>query len=210
MLLLASALATASWSLVTSALHPSPCRVAVKNIAYQADSSAVVRALSVFGEVTDVALHKVHRGRHHGRRHGGHGFVSFATPEDASRAAAAPGLRLCGRSLAVRLADVHHPGSQRKRTHAARRQANEIVAAPPAGADEAPDPALTARTQLLGQLRVAYDMAAVQACMQELGELRSADEYAIARAALRRAVVTKVETQQPVGADEYDAADFGI
>ena len=113
--------------------------------------------------------------------------------------------------MSVRLADVHHPGSMRKRTHdvGGRRRAGDERASRAAKRHE-PQPVHPGRARLLGRLQHAGDMVAVQECIDELGGLRSADEYAVARAALLRAVVSKVEKQQPVDAQEYADADFGI
>jgi len=210
------------------ALHPSPRRVAVKNVAYEASESKVARVLSIFGEVEAVELAKVHHGRQHGRQHHGYGWVTFATEEAATMAAAAAAgdVRLHGRDVFVKMADVHHPRSERKRTHdvPAESRARTMSIAPTLLARASDileaDREREEREQMLQQLQAATDVDEIEAVIAQIGELRSAEEFAIARFALQRSVIAaaaaqkevaaKVDKGQPVTADEYRKAKFDI
>ena len=62
------------------------------------------------------------------------------------------------------------------------------------------------RAQLMRRLQGTCDVAEVEACLEELGELRSSDEYATARSAWLRSVASEVEKQNAVDEYAYRAA----
>ena len=185
-----------------AAFKHGPCRVLVRNIAWEADEQALVDKLAAaFGPVAGISLAKASK-RHHARPHQGWAYVSFEGESYARDAASAPGaVSLHGRTLSIRLVDTHEP--QRRR---ARRRA-EPELAPPA----------ESRAALLEQLRSTGDQAELDGLMDALGDLRNAGEYRAAKAAWERVVVARIHKQgnggidvDVIDGDDYRRAGFSI
>mmetsp|Transcript_6167 Transcript_6167/g.12281 ORF Transcript_6167/g.12281 Transcript_6167/m.12281 type:complete len:225 (+) Transcript_6167:22-696(+) len=212
--LMAFFLALSSALLVPPMCKPSPARVLVKNIAFEADENAVRDKLATFGPVTRVSLAKASK-RHHARPHQGWAWVYFDGEHYARRAAASGGsLSLHGRALSIRLIDVHGSSRSGRRSSSRGRrpaveatQLNGVVA--PTNSDSAE--AEQQRSIVVDRLQSCADegcsLLEVQSCVDELGELQSADEYQISKAAWKRAVVGHVNTPRQ-RTDDIDAGKY--
>ena len=184
MLMIFASLTTASLlapRVPKAACRSSPARVLVKNIAFEADETAVMDKLAAFGPVTSVRLAKASK-RQHARPHQGWAWVYFDGERCARQAAASGGsLSLHGRALSIRL-DMTHQSPKR-----AALPADEALPAADAGPQHCEE-VVQRRSVLLERLRATRNMEVVQACVDALGELISRDEYKVSKAAWKRAM----------------------
>ena len=174
-----------------------PAKVLVKNIPFEADEHALRDKLATFGAVQSVQLAKASK-RHHGRPHHGWAWVYFAGERSAWRAcdsSRSRSLSLRGRALSVRLADGHHAAptdrSQRKRSAAEEHPTAEDHSTPET-AEQRSAEAAEQRSLVLERLQVATSLQEVESCIDALGELRTAEEYQVSKAAWKRALAAGV------------------
>jgi hypothetical protein len=170
-----------------------PAKVLVKNIPFEADEHALLDKLAAFGAVQKLDLSKASK-RNHGRPHNGWAWVYFASERSAWRAcdsSRSRSLSLHGRALSVRLADGHHAAptdrSQRKRS-----AAEEHPTAEDHSTSETAAEAAEQRSLVLERLRVATSLQEVESCVDALGELMTAEEYQVSKAAWKRALAAGV------------------
>ena len=181
----------------TKATHRSShSKVLVKNIPFEADEHALRDKLAAFGPVNSVQLGKASK-RHHGRPHMGWAWVYFAGERSAWHAcdsSRSRSLSLHGRALSVRLVDPHAAPTdrpQRKRSPAEVHPTAEDHPTPET-AEQQSGEADQQRSLLLERLRVAMDVEEVQTCVDALGELTTAEEYQVSKAAWKRAFVAGI------------------
>ena len=174
-----------------------PAKVLVKNIPFEADEHALRDKLATFGAVQSVQLAKASK-RHHGRPHHGWAWVYFAGERSAWRAcdsSRSRSLSLRGRALSVRLADGHHAAptdrSQRKRSAAEEHPTAEDHSTPET-AEQRSAEAAEQRALVLERLQAATSLQEVESCVDALGELRTAEEYQVSKAAWKRALAAGV------------------